>query len=76
MHTKDLVDLDVFCAHKRLGGPIACSINGKHDDKYFEPNHDMQLSFKKTETICAKNQSRNITIKKQSHLERETDLTN
>jgi hypothetical protein len=32
---------------KELGGPVARSINGKHDDKYFEPNHDMQLSFKK-----------------------------
>jgi hypothetical protein len=65
MHTKDLVFLYVSCTHKRLGGPATRSINGKHDDKYFEPNHDMQLSFKKIETICAKNQSRNIMMKNQ-----------
>jgi hypothetical protein len=65
VHTKDLVVLDIPCTHKKLGGPVARSINGKHDDKYFEPNHDMQLSFKKTETICAKNQSRKIMIKNQ-----------
>jgi hypothetical protein len=29
--------LDVSCANKGLGRPIACSINGKHDEKYFEP---------------------------------------
>jgi len=34
-HTIDLVDLHV-------------SISGNYDDKYFEPNHDMCLSFKKT----------------------------
>jgi hypothetical protein len=65
VHTKNLVVLDVSYAHKRLGGPATCSINGKHDDKYFEPNNDMQLSFKKTETICANNQSRNIMMKNQ-----------
>jgi hypothetical protein len=26
---------------KRLGQPAVRSINGKHDDKYSEPNHDM-----------------------------------
>ena len=64
-HTKDLVVLDVPYTHKIIGGPVAFLINDKHDDNYFEPNHDMQLSFEKTETICAKNQSRNIMMKKQ-----------
>ena len=57
--------MGIPCAHKRIGGPVAHLINGKHDDKYFEPNNDMQLSFKKTETICANNQSRNIMMKNQ-----------
>jgi hypothetical protein len=36
--------------------PSVISINGKLDDKEFEPNHDMCLSFKKNrKTICAKN---------------------
>jgi hypothetical protein len=44
--TKELVDLDVSCAQERLGGPAACSISGKHDDKYFKLKSYMQLSFK------------------------------
>jgi hypothetical protein len=31
---------------KGLVGPAACSISGKHDDKYFKLKLDMQLSFK------------------------------
>jgi hypothetical protein len=46
VHTKELVDLDVSCTQERLGGPVACSISGKHDDKYFKLKPDMQLSFK------------------------------
>jgi hypothetical protein len=73
-HKKDSVVLDVSCAHKRLGGLAAHkrlgglaahSISGKHDDKYFKPNLDMQLSFKKRKTICAKIQSRKIMKKNQ-----------
>jgi hypothetical protein len=39
------LDLDVSCAHKRLGGPDACSISGKYDDKYFKlkPEHEITL---------------------------------
>jgi hypothetical protein len=55
----------VSCAQQILGGPGACSVNVKQDGKYFEPNHDMQLSFKKIETICANNQSRKIMTKNQ-----------
>jgi hypothetical protein len=30
---------------KGLAGPVACSISGKHDEKYFKLKPDMQLSF-------------------------------
>jgi hypothetical protein len=42
---RTLLDLDVSCAHKKLGGPAACSISGKYDDKYFKlkPEHETTL---------------------------------
>jgi hypothetical protein len=51
LHIKDLVDL----LHAQSMVNMMTSI--------LNPNHDMQLSFKKTKIIGAKNQSRKIMIK-------------
>jgi hypothetical protein len=41
--------LDISCANKGLGQPVARSINGKHDDKYFKlkPQHAIILQENK-----------------------------
>jgi hypothetical protein len=43
------LDLDVSFTHKILGGPAACSISGKYDDKYFKLKPEHEIILQKSE---------------------------
>jgi hypothetical protein len=60
--------LDVSCANKGLGRPVACSINGKHDDKYFEPKPRHAIILQENKNNWCKESIKKDNDKKLSHL--------